>query len=155
MKYDEKHIHIFHIPGPTACVSPFAPFSVFLTIFQFLYCEFQFFFVFKFYRQLPGPTVCISHFPPFSMCLAIFQVLQCVRLIFQHKEYVFFPCSISYNMTFSFSFRPVFLPYIRSYMYIFYFSRFSVFLALFQVIQCLCLIFHVFQFSCHISCHIM
>ena len=30
-------------------------------------------------------------------------------------------------------------------------EKFSVFLAIFQVIQCLCLIFHIFQFSCHNS----
>ena len=28
-------------------------------------------------------------------------------------------------------------------------SRFSLFLSIFKVIECLCLIFHVFQFSCH------
>ena len=31
-------------------------------------------------------------------------------------------------------------------VFISHFSRFSVFLAIFQVIQCLCLIFHIFQF---------
>ena len=47
-------------------------------------------------------------------------------------------------MIFSFS------PYSRSYSVHFSFSTFSVFLAIFQVIQCLCIIIHVFQFSCHI-----
>ena len=31
-----------------------------------------------------------------------------------------------------------------------HFPHFSVLLKIFQVIQCLCFIFHVFQFSCHI-----
>ena len=37
----------------------------------------------------------------------------------------------------------------------FKFSRFSVFIAIFQVLQCVFLIVHDFQFSCHIPCPIV
>ena len=94
--------------------------------------------------------MCISHFSTFFSFLAIFQVLQCVYLIFHD-----FQC---------------FLPYSRSYQLIFSISELVSFLDIFQVLQCtflifhifhcflpysrsysVCLIFHVFKFSGHIS----
>jgi hypothetical protein len=44
----------------------------------------------------------------------------------------------------------VFSPYSSSYNVHFSFSTFSVFVTILQVLQCMCLIFHVFQFSLHI-----
>ena len=83
-----------HIPGPTMCVSLFARFSVFLTIFHVLPCEFLFsslsvfspysrcyseqFSFFTFYsvsRHIPGHTVFVSHFPRISVFLPKIQVL--------------------------------------------------------------------------------
>ena len=79
-----------HIPGPTVCVFHFPRFSVFITIFQLLSCEFLiflvgqfschiagltvcvqffyfFFFFFFFFCHIPGPTVSVSLFPRFSV----------------------------------------------------------------------------------------
>ena len=55
-----------HSPVPTVCVSHFSYFSVFLTIFQLLTCEFLIYFV-SFFRNNPVPIVCVSHFPCFSV----------------------------------------------------------------------------------------
>jgi hypothetical protein len=61
---------------------------------------------------------------------------------------LFSPYSKSYNVSFSFSLLVSFFRHIPCPIEcIFHFSRLSVFLATFQVIQCLFLIFHVFQFS--------
>jgi hypothetical protein len=81
-----------HISGPTIWVSHFLPlsffspysrsyivcysfstFSVFLTIFHVLSCEFLILFIFKFYHHLTGSTVCISHFPTFSFVSPYFK----------------------------------------------------------------------------------
>jgi len=104
----------------------------------------------------------------FFSVFSIFQVLQFVFLIF-HIFSLFSPYSRSYSEHFSISkffsfsrhnpgntvfvshFPPiqVFSPYSRSYHVIFSLSSFVGFLAIFQVLQCACFIFHVFQFSRH------
>ena len=122
---------------------------------------------FQVFLHIPGRTVCISHFPSLSVFLAMFQVIQFLCLIFrvfQFSRHIAGSAVCVYFPRFS-----VFSQYSRSYslfliFHVFQFSRhnpgakvcvshfprFSVFLAVFQVIQCLFPIFHVFQFSCHI-----
>jgi hypothetical protein len=72
----------YHISGPTVCISHFAGVSVFLTILNFLPCEFLIFHVCQVTRHvlqcefliflvghiswhIPGPTMAISHFSGF------------------------------------------------------------------------------------------
>jgi hypothetical protein len=91
---------------------------------------FSFFTFFTFSRHIPGPGMCASHFPRFS---------------------VFSPYSSSYRVYFSFCmFFHSISPYSRSYHMRFSFSSFVNFLAIIQVLQYVCLMFHVVQFSCHI-----
>ena len=139
-----------NIPVPTMCISHFSRFSVF------------------FFCHISSPTLCLSHFPRFSVSspyyrsysvcvsffklfsfLSIFQVLQYEFLDFHILQF-FSPFSsptlcTSYLTRFS-----VFLPYFRSYSVPFSFSTYLSFLAIFQIIQGLCLIFHVFQVYCYI-----
>ena len=166
--YHDFHVS-GHIPSPTVCICHCSRFTVFLTIFQVIQCAFLIFHVFQFSRHIPGPTVfvsfstsfqfsshkpgptvCISHFSSFSQFLAIFQVLQCVFLIFhlfQFSHYIIInKVSISLFPKFFSVSRHIPCPTVC----ISHFSRFSVFLDVFQILQCRCFIFHVFQFSCHI-----
>jgi hypothetical protein len=99
-----------HIPGPTVCVSNFPRFSVFSPYSRSYSVHFSYSMSFSVSCHIPGPTVFVYHSPHFS---------------------VFSPYSSSYNVHFSF-------------------STFSVFVAIFQVLQCVCFIFHFFQFSRHI-----
>ena len=89
--------------------------------------------------------VCISHFSHISLFLAIFQVQQCVFLIL-HVFQCFSPYFMSYHGIFSFS---SFFQFSRLNLgptvYISPLSRLSVFLAIFQVLPCEFLIFHLFQ----------
>ena len=88
-------------------------------------CVCLIFHVFRFSHHIPGPIVCVFHFPRFS---------------------VFSPYSRSYREYFSFStFFNVSRHIPGSAVYVAHFARFSVFLAIFQVLQCAFLIFHVFQ----------
>ena len=103
----------------------------------------------------PGPTVHISHFSCFSLFLDIFQVIQWVCLIFQIFE---FSHRISVpTMWFSHFCLSIFSPYSWSYSMCVSFSTFFTFLALYQVLKCTFLIFHVFLClllytrSCHVS----
>ena len=139
-----------HILGPTVSISHFPRFSLFLPIFQLIYClcpifhiflvfffffflpfskscivRFTLFHVFQFSCRILAPTVCISHFPNFSVFFAIFHILQSVYLIFH---------------VFQFS-RPILGPSL----YISHFPRLPVFLAIFQVLQCAILIFPLFS----------
>ena len=119
-----------HSPVPTVCVSHFSHFSVFLTIFQLLTCEFLIYFV-SFFRNNPVPIVCVSHFPCFS---------------------VFSTCSRSYSVYFfHFSRFSVFLGIFQVLSHEFLFSMLVTFCAIFQVLQCTILIFHLLSVSCHIS----
>jgi hypothetical protein len=111
-----------------------------------LFSIFTFFQCFTPYSRSIGIWVSFSAFFSF---LTIIQVLQSVFLIFE----VFHcpsPFSKSYSVCVShFTRLSVFSPYSRSYTVEFSFFMYSVCLAIFQVIECLCLIFHVFQFSHH------
>ena len=146
-------LHIFqfsrHIAGPTIIVSLLPRFSV----------------IPPYSRSY---NVCVSHIPRFFILMAIIRVLQCVFLFF-HVFHCFSTYSRSYSLYLSFCkffnvssdipgqtvfvshFLPfsVFLPYSRSYSVHFTFSTFFSFLAIFQVLQCVFLIFHDFQFSRH------
>ena len=85
---------------------------------------------FSVFCNITGPTMCTS----FS-------------LIFSVSRHIPGPAvCISHIRRFS-----VFLPYSRSYTVHISFSKFFSFLAIFQVLQCPFLIFHGFQFTCHIS----
>ena len=119
-----------HMPGPTLYTYNFLCFSVFLAIFQVLPCEILIFLVSQFSYPITGPTVCVSHFPHF----------------FKFSSHIPGPkVFVSHFAHFS-----VFSPYFRSYSVSFSFSSFVIFLIIFQVRQCLCLIFHVFNVSRHI-----
>jgi len=152
---------------------------VFLAIFHVLPWEFFIFNVCLFSSHIRGPTVCVTFSTFFSFLTN--QILPCVFLIF-HLCQCFSPYSMSYHVSFCFSFLvsflaifqvvqcaififdvfQCFLPYSRTYSVsvsfstLFSFSsqswssHFSCFLlspALFQVLQCVFLISHVFQFS--------
>ena len=161
-----------HIPAPTVCVSHFARFSVFsphsrsyhvsfsfssfvrflaifqvqqcvclifhvfdfLALFQVLSCALFIFHIFQFSGHIPGPTVCVSHFARLKVFLAIFWVLEFAFLSF-HFFLCFSPYSRSYSVCFSFC----------TFFRVFFF-----FFPIFQVLLCVSLIFHVFQFSAHI-----
>jgi hypothetical protein len=128
-----------HISCPTMWVSPFLRFS--------------------FSHQTSGPTVCVSHFTRFSVFLAIFLVILCEFLLFLicqfslhipditvcYFQFSNFQCFSPYSRSFSvlshFPYFSIFSPHSRSYS-----VHFSVFLAIFQVIHCFCLISHFFHF---------
>ena len=83
--------------------------------------------------------------------LTILQVLHCAFLIF-HVFDCFWPYSRSNIVCVSFSTVFQFSCHIPGLIvHISHFSCFSVFFAIFKSIKCLCLIFHFFQFSRHIS----
>ena len=134
-----------HIPHPTVDISKLSNF-------------------FCFPRLISPPKVCISHFPEIFSFFAIFQVLQCAFLIFhvfqcfiifQVVKWMFlifhdfqFSChiprptvDISKFSTF-FSFPRLISP---PKVCISHFPEIFSFLAIFQVLQCAFLIFHVFQ----------
>ena len=94
-------------------------------------------------------SVCVS-FSMFFSFLTIFQLIQCIGLIF-----TFFQCFLPYSthkMCVShFAWFSVFHQHIPvPTMWVSLFPRFFSFLAIFQVLHSVCLIFHVFQFSRHI-----
>ena len=100
-------------------------FSVSLSIFKILKCPLLIFHGFHFSCHIPGHAVFVSHFPRFS---------------------VFCLNSRSYSINFSFSTNFIISCHILGpTVNISQFPRFSLFLAIFQLIHCLCLIFHVFQ----------
>jgi len=121
-----------HIPSPTVCVSHFAHFSVFLAIFQVLWYEFITLLVCQFSCHFAGPTACISLFPRFPISRHIPGPRVCISH-FALFFYSFLPFSRSYSLCISCS-------------TFFFFS----FLAIFQVLECVCLIFLICQFSRHI-----
>ena len=139
-----------HIPRPAVCISHFPRFVSFFPIFQFLQYAFLIYHDFHVSGHIPGPTVCICHCSRFTVFLNIFQVVQCVFLIFhlfQFSHYIIInKVSISLFPKFFSVSRHIPCPTVC----ISHFSRFSVFLDVFQILQCRCFIFHVFQFSCHI-----
>jgi hypothetical protein len=133
-----------HTPGPTLCISHFSRFSVFLAIFQIIHRLCLIIQFFQFSRHNPGPRVCISHFSTFSLFPTIFQVLQWLFLILYIFQ-CFLPYSSSYHVNFSFFLVGQFTRHSPGpTVCISHFSRFSVILAIFQIIQCLCLIIYFF-----------
>ena len=110
----------------------------------------------------------ISHFSSFSVFLVLLHVYKFVFLIFREFS-VFSPWSRSYSVPFPFSTFlsvsrhipgqtvfvshfprfSVFSPYSRSNSVFVSFFTFFSFLAIFHVLECEFLIFHVFQFSRH------
>ena len=156
-----------HTAGSTLCISHFPCFLVFLAIFQVLQCLCLIFHIFQFSLQNPGTTMGISHILRLSLFLTFFPVLQSVFLYFTRFS-IFSPYSRYYHDFL------IFLPYQFSRhikgptVCVSHFPHFFRFLAIFQVLQwaflifqvfqCfsaysmsmfLCIIFHVFQFSCH------
>ena len=125
-------------------------------------------------RHIPGPTVFVSHFPCFFIFLFIIQVLQRLFLIFHFFE-CFSPYFTSYSVCFLFCTffivshqvlcptMPVSLfPCLSVFRHdpgptvcVSHFPRFSVFLAIIQVLQFVFLILHVFQFFRCIPCPTM
>jgi hypothetical protein len=145
----------------------FSTFVSFLDIFKVLQYVFLIFYVFQVSRNIPGPTVGISHSLSFSVFFTIFQAIQCLCIIFHvffsflatiqvlqclFLIFIVFPCFLpyfmSYHVTFSFSSCVSFIAIFQFLQCVYNFTCFSVLLAIFRVIQCLCLIFHVCQFSC-------
>jgi hypothetical protein len=132
--------------------------------------HFSFSTIFIVSRHILGPTVSIYRFLCFSQFRAIYQLIQCLCIIFHVFQFFFFifqvlqfafhtfprfsfflPYSSSYSVHFSFStFFSIFCHILGPRACISHFPGFSVFLTIFQVTQCLCLIFHFFQFSHHI-----
>ena len=120
---------------------------------------------FLFHRHIPGRTIGVSHFPVgqfschnpgptmyisnFSLFFAIFQVIQCVSLIFNFFQF----CRHFPGPTVCMSHIPRFSgfkPYSRSWSVHFSLCTFFTVSRIFQLLQCVCLLFHVFQFSRHI-----
>ena len=128
------------------CVSHFPTFSVSShipekTVFLFLFQHF-----FQVSHHIPDPTVCISHFPMFSVFLDIFQDKQCFCFFFNIFSF-FSPYSRSYSVHFSFSNLFSVSSHIPGPTVCI--STFSVFLTIFQVLQCVFLIVRDFLFSRH------
>jgi len=155
------------ISGPTVFVSHFPRFSVFSTYSRSYSVHFSFFTVFSVSCHIWGPTEYVSYFPRFSVfffffChipdrtmwtsyfsrfsvfIAIFQVLQFLCFIFD--DFHFFSYIRRPTECFShFAILMYFSRYSRSYHMSFSFSLLVSFLAIFQVLQCVFLIFHFFQ----------
>jgi hypothetical protein len=149
----------------------FPPFSVFLAIFHFLKYVFLIFCDFQFSRHIPGATVCISHFSRFSVIsslfksssgcfsfsmifsfLAIFHVLHWTFLKF--PPFSVFLANISLpkvsisHFFVIFSFLVIFQVLQCAFSFFTFFSHFVIF----ELVKWIFLIFHDFQFSCHIPC---
>ena len=88
--------------------------------------------------------VCDS-FQKFFTFLAIIQILQCIFLIFDDFQFSCHTPGLTL-VQFSFSkFLSIFLPYSRSYSVCVSFSTFFSFFIIIQGLQCVYLIFHVFE----------
>jgi hypothetical protein len=157
-----------YIPNPRLCISHFPNFSVFLTIFQVLQCLFLIlpifqcfspysrsyhvsfsFSLFVSFLAIFQVLMCFFYFPRFLSFLVIFQVLECafpIFHVFQFSCHIPGPTvSVSHFERFQY-----FSTYSRSNHVSFSFSSFVRFLAIFQVLQCVCLIFHLVKLSSHI-----
>ena len=91
--------------------------------------------------------MCFS-FNRFFSFLAIFQFLGCLFLIFKVFQ-CFLTCSRSHSFLSHFPRFQFSRHNPGPSLYIYHFSLFSVFLVIFQVIKCLCLISMFFQFCRH------
>jgi hypothetical protein len=138
-------VRVFHFP----------PFAVFLPIFQVLLCAFLIFHLFSVSRLIPASTMCVSHFPPFSEVFFFCIILGTTMCISHfHFPHCFSPYFQSYSVCFSFSFFfQLSHLFPGSTVYISHFPCFGVFLPIFQVKHCLCLIFHVSPYSSSYSVH--
>ena len=130
-----------HISDPEVCVSHFARFSLFFAIFLVLPCEFLILLICHFSCHIPCRTMWVFHYPcwwvvspyytSYSRRFSFFPLFSVSRHIPCHTKFVsHFPCFT------------ILSPRSRSY-------SFTLFLSIFQFIQCLCPILHVFQFSFH------
>ena len=144
------------IPGPRVSISHFSNISVFLAMFQVLQCVYLIFHDFQCFSPHSRSYQLIFSISELVNFLDIFQVLHCAFLIF-HGFHWFLQYSRSYSVCVSyfprffqfsrhnpgptiwvchFSCWSVLSPYSRSYSVHFSFLPFSVFLAIFQVLQC-------------------
>ena len=155
-----------HIPGPTVCIIIFHSFQ-FFSPYSRSYSVYLILHILQFFWHIPGPTMFISHFSSFqcfspyfmsnNLCfsfsmifsfLAIVQVLQCA---FPFSTFLSVSRHIPGQTVFVSHFPrfSVFSPYSRSNSVFVSFFTFFSFLAIFHVLECEFLIFHVFQFSRH------
>ena len=144
-------VFFFYISGPTVCLSHFPRIIVFWPYSSSYSEHFSFSSFLSVSRYIPDHRVFVSLFP----CNSV--------VTFFPRVSGFWPYSSSYSVHFSFSMFFFFLPYYRSWSVCVSFSsfqcfchiagttvsisplsRFSVFRAIFQIQQCVCLIFHVF-----------
>ena len=121
-----------HIPCPTVDISKFSNF-------------------FSFRRHISPLKVCMSHFPwfsvfwPYSMT---YSVHFSSFIFFNISHHISLPNECySHSLWFS-----VFSPYSRSYSVHFSFFTLISDFVIFQTVKWMFLIFHDFQFSCHIPC---
>ena len=130
----------------------FSVIFTFLAIFQVLQCAFLIFLVFQWFRNFSSRHVDVSHFPWFSVSCHI----PCPTAVDISKFSTFFsfPRHISRPKVCisHFPWFSIFLPYSRSYSVHFSFFTFFCDFVIFQVVKWIFLIFHDFQFSCHIPC---
>ena len=129
-------------------------FSVFLPKSRYYSVYFSYFRFFAVSPHIPCPTVFVSHFARFSVFLTIFHVLPCEFLIF-HVFYCFLPYSRYYIVFLILHFFGVshhikgptmWVSHFRCVsvschipcpiMWVSHFSRFSMILAIFQVLRC-------------------
>ena len=135
------------------CVSHFPRFSVFLP--KSYSVNFSFFQVFQCFSQYSRSYQVIFSFSLLVSFLATFQVLQGAFLIF-HVFHCISPYSMSYHVSFSFfTFFTVPCHIPSTTVRVSHFARFSLFLPIFQLLQCVFLILHFFSVSRHIKCPTM
>ena len=135
---------IFHPnPGPNLGIFPISHFSLFLTTIQIIQFVFVILQLFHFLCQNPGPTLFLifllfhcysSQSRSYSVCFSIWSFFR----VSHHIS--FLPCEFLIFLICQFS-RHIPVPTVCN----FHFSRFLVFLAIFQILQCAIFIFHVFQ----------
>ena len=123
-----------HISFPTLWVT-FSLFVSFLALFHVLQCFCLILQVFQFSRHNPGPTVYIIHFSRFQYFL---QYSRSYNFVSHFPRFsVFSPQSWSYSAYFScLTFFNVSCHIPSSIVLLSHFLSFSVFLAIFQVLQC-------------------
>ena len=134
-----------YIPGPTVCICHFSCFSIFLVIFHYLMSVILIFRDFHFSRHIPCSTCVHFSFFTFFSDFVIFQVVKWMFLIFHDFQ---FSCHIS-RPTMDISKFSTFFSFprhiARPKVCISHFPWFSG-LAIFLVLQCAFVIFHVFQY---------
>ena len=129
--------------------SYFTFFSDFV-IFQVVKWMFIIFHAFQFSCPIPCPQWTFRYCPPFSVFLAIFHVRKCVFLIFREFQVSRHIPGPSVGIS-HFSRFLVISSFFKSRSGCLSFSRIFSFLAIFHVLQCAFLIFHVFVLFRHFS----